>query len=293
MKKNFFFKLILILFLCLFIENNFCVFARASSYTNFVYARVETSGVYLYKTASSTLLENAYFELPKSWFVLLVSNIDDNFYKAQYKDVVGFVLKGEVSPVAEKPENPYPDDVKFWAYTTDNTNIVSCTFSKDNPRVLGSVTVMEELAFYGEMIGDEQVKNHGYLWLYCKTKTQSGYLYKGLCDFNKALEPNLEKVTKIEDPFLNNDNSFLYNIVDMSPMLKIALVMAVTLPCFLLVFLLFKPFKIVPVTNNKNKPKIKRHENKKRKVKNRTINKIQQIIDDQELWFKRQIKTTT
>ena len=67
----------------------------------------------------------------------------------------------------------------------------------------------------------------------------------------------------------------------MSPFLKVILVLLVTLPCFLLVYLLFKPFNI---TNKKdNKPKIKPQENKKRKIKNRTINKIQRIIDDNDI----------
>lgn len=251
----------------------------ASSYTNFVYARIETSGVYLYKSAKTTNLDNAYFELPKSYFVLLVSNIDNEFYKAQYKDVVGYVKKSEVSPVAEKPNKPYPDEVKFWTYSSDGTNIVSSTFSSNNPKDTGSVSVMQELNYYGQMVGDELIKDRGYLWLYCKTENASGYLYAGLCDVSKNFKDNTEVVTKISEPYIDNDDSFLYNLVSLSPALKVILVLLVTLPCFLLVFLLFKPFNI----KVKQKPILIPQENKKKKVKNRTINKIQKIIDDEEL----------
>lgn len=251
----------------------------ASSYTNFVYARIETSGVYLYKSAKTTNLDNAYFELPKSYFVLLVSNIDNEFYKAQYKDVVGYVKKSEVSPVAEKPNKPYPDEVKFWTYSSDGTNIVSSTFSRNNPKDTGSVSVMQELNYYGQMVGDELIKDRGYLWLYCKTENASGYLYAGLCDVSKNFKDNTEVVTKISEPYIDNDDSFLYNLVSLSPALKVILVLLVTLPCFLLVFLLFKPFNI----KVKQKPILIPQENKKKKVKNRTINKIQKIIDDEEL----------
>lgn len=251
----------------------------ASSYTNFVYARIETSGVYLYKSAKTTNLDNAYFELPKSYFVLLVSNIDNEFYKAQYKDIVGYVKKSEVSPVAEKPNKPYPDEVKFWTYSSDGTSIVSSTFSSNNPKDTGSVSVMQELNYYGLMVGDELIKDRGYLWLYCKTENASGYLYAGLCDVSKNFKDNTEVVTKISEPYIDNDDSFLYNLVSLSPALKIILVLLVTLPCFLLVFLLFKPFNI----KVKQKPILKPQENKKKKVKNRTINKIQKIIDDEEL----------
>ncbi len=280
MKSKFIFgiKILLIFVFILGFSSPLNVYAK--NYTKFVYARVETSGVYLYKNANSTELSNAYFELPKSYFVLLVSNIDSNYYKAQYKDVVGYVKKSEVCPVAETPQKPYPDNAKFWVYSSDGTNVVSSTFESNNPIKQGEVNVMQELSYYGQMIGDEQIKNRGYIWLFCKTNECSGYLYGGLCDINN-FEDNYEVVTKISEPFLDNDDSFLYNLVDMSPFLKVILVLLVTLPCFLLVYLLFKPFNI---TNKKdNKPKIKPQENKKRKIKNRTINKIQRIIDDNDI----------
>lgn len=257
------------------------VTSYAKSYTNFVYARIETSGVYLYRSANSSNLENAYFELPKSYFVLLVSNIDNEFYKAQYKDVVGYVKKSEVSPVAEKPQKPYPNEVKFWTYSSDGTNVVTSTFESNSPQTVGTVTVMQELDYYGLMIGDEILKDRGYLWLYCKTGNASGYLYAGLCNVSKNFKENDEVVTKIKEPYIDNDDSFLYNLVSLSPALKITLVLLVTLPCFLLVYLLFKPFNIK--VNATNKPILKPQENKKRKVRNRTINKIQKIIDDEEL----------
>lgn len=286
MKSKFVFKgRIFLFFIFLFCVLSTPLKVNAYSYTNFVYARIETSGVYLYKSANSTGLENAYFELPKSYFVLLVSNIDSNYYKAQYKDVVGYVKKNEVSPVAETPKEPYPKEVKFWVYASDGKEVKSCTFDSNNPKVLGDVAVMQELDYYGEMIGDEFIKGRGFTWLYCKTENFAGYLYKGLCDVSKNFKENQEVVTKISEPFLDKDDSYLYNLVDMSPFLKIVLIMLVTLPCFLLVYLLFKPFNINKKKDkDKNdKPKIKPQENKKKKIRNRTINKIQQIIDDSEL----------
>ncbi len=276
-----FFKIYFFVFLNLLFLSFNPTFTYAASYTNFVYARIETSGVYLYRNANSADLNNAYFELPKSYFVLLVSNIDNEFYKAQYKDIVGYVKKSEVSPVAEKPKKPYPDEVKFWTYSSDGTEIVTSTFESNNPQGVGTVAVMQELNYYGLMIGDEILKDRGYLWLYCKTENASGYLYAGLCNVSKNFKENDEVVTKISEPYLDGDDSFLYNLVSLSPALKIILVLLVTLPCFLLVYLLLKPFNIK--VKAKDKPALKPQENKRRKVKNRTINKIQKIIDDEEI----------
>ena len=257
----------------IFLNNRLNNVSLASNYTTFKYAKIENGGVYFYKSASSQEMSNAYFELPQSYYVLLLSNIDDNFYKAQYKDIVGYVLKDKVTPVAEKPQNPYPT-INFWVYASNGTDVYFSSFTNLDQKTNGKVEVMQSLEYYGEMIGDEFVKNRGYIWLYCKTGSVNGYLYKGLCDLSESLKPNTESFTRIDTPFKDTDNSFLYNLVNMGTFEKIFLTLLVTLPSVLLIFLMFRPFKIKTTPIEKIKRK---------KVKNKTINRIQKIIDDEQI----------
>lgn len=245
-----------------------------SNYITYTYAQIKQDDVYLYKSTSSSAPINAYFKLPKTYFVLLLSNLDDTFYKAQYKDVVGFVLKSSVVPVKETPTNPYPQNITFRVYTSDGTNMLTSAYNTKNSTVAGTASVLETLEYYGEISGDEFVENRGTTWYYGKnSKNQKGYLYAGYCDDLTSIQPNTEVVTQTEYPSFNDNSSYLYNLVNLTTPLKILLLVLVISPCFLLIYLLFKPFKLEK----------KRETIQKSKQKNQTINKIQKIIDDETL----------
>ena len=262
----------LLISLILFLIFPNTVFTSASQYTTYTYAQINNDNTYLYKTCSSTSLTNAYFSLPKTYFVLLISNMDENFYKAQYKDVVGYVLKDDVTPIAETPKTPYPENLTFRTYSSDGTNVLSSPFNTSTPTIVEKINVLEEVQYYGQIIGDEFISNRGYVWYYCKTNNNNyGYLYKGLCDNLTTIIPNNEIVTPITNPFAYEDNSYLYNLIDMPIWLKIILLLLVCLPSLGIMYLLFNPIK----KNTKQKLSYR-----KNKLKTQTINKIQRIIDD-------------
>ena len=250
------------------------VTAKANAYTTYVYARVESDDVYLYKTNSTSPSSNIYFAVPKTYFVLLLSNLDDDFYKAQYRDVEGFVLKDAVCPVAETPEKPYLENVTFRVYTSDGTDMLSLPQSDAN--VIDSVEVLQEIDYYGVTIGEQLIDGRGYEWYYGKNPNtnKQGYFYKGLCDSLSEIPNNTEIVSYTSSPFNDDDNSYLYNLIDLSTGLKVVLIALVCLPSLVLVYLMFKPFSI-------EKQKLKA--NKKVKNKTQEINKIQKIIDDETL----------
>lgn len=266
---------IVIAFFILFSSTSSSIICQAkSNYTTYTYAQVKQDDVYLYKTNLSPAPINAYFKLPKTYFVLLLSNLDDTFYKAQYKDVVGFVLKSSVTPVKETPKTPYPQSATFRVYTSDGTTMLNSAYDTKSASTTGTASVLESLEFYGEISGDEFVENRGTTWYFGKnSKNQKGYLYAGYCDDLTTITPNTELVTPTEYPTFNEDNSYLYNLVNLTTPLKILLLALVILPCFILIYLLFKPFKLEKA----------RQTIQKSKQKNQTINKIQQIIDDESL----------
>lgn len=255
--------------------SSFQIVHAKSNYTNYYYAKVESEKTYLYKSTLSLGLENAYFEIPNSYFVLLISNIDNLFYKVQYRDVVGFVLKEDVTPISETPTTPYLENISFRVFSSDGINLFA-TPTNENSQVLTQVELLKDIDYYGLLQGQELIENRGNDWIYCKytseNNTYYGYLYKGLCDDISPITLNTETFTPIENPFEDNDNSYMYSLLNLSSFAKIIIILLLLVPCIFIVFLMFKPFEI-----EKNKLK-----NKLTKTKP-SLNKIQQIIDDEPL----------
>jgi len=269
--------LLSILFAPLYFNNLLFISQAKSLYTTYPYAKIEDDGVLLFKTNTSLSLENAYFEIPKTYYVLLISNIDNNFYRAQYRDVIGYVLKTSVTPVEETPDTPYLENVTFRVYSTDGTNIFSKTTNTSTLEPSNQVEVLETIDYYGKLSGDEYIENRGRTWYYGKSNSnKTGYFYAGLCDNLSTIIENNEPYTPIADPFADDDTSYLYSLASITPALKITLVLIITLPAFAIVFLLFSPMK--------TKKKLKKQRLEKDKyVGNKVFNKIQKITDDEPL----------
>ncbi len=240
---------------------------KADTLTTYAYARVEDSSTYFYSFPQKNVSDNALFVLPESYFVLLLSNFNDSFYKAQYRDLVGYVLKEEVSPVAETPQNPFFDDFTFWVFSSDGRNVYS-TPTSENSTVTTTVDLHEQIDYYGSISGEEMVSGRGTLWYYCKANDIYGYLYEGLCDTTSTLTLNTEEVTYVSNPF-EDDDSYLYNLVEMTSGLKILVLFLLIVPALFLIYLLFKPFKLEQKTD-----KVKQHS------KAQTIKQIQDYYDD-------------
>lgn len=245
--------------------------------TTFMYAKVESSGVNLYKT-SNAINENAYFEIPSSYFVLLLSNYNSLFYKAQYQDIVGFILKSQVMPVNETPEMPYLTNTTFYVFTTDGTTVMDSPTSKG--KALTTVEKYEEISYYGTILGEEKTMGRGNSWIFGKTKQGvMGYFYAGLCEMNSSIVPNNEIVTKATNPFSENDNDYLYSLVDLTPSVKIALLLLVLLPAIFLLFLAFKPTFTGHLPFKRKKQSIKDAQPAKRQTRT-AIKRIESYPDD-------------
>ena len=266
-------KLILsftILFSFMILFSNVLVVSNAKL-TTFYYARVETDGVFLYKN-TNPLPQNAYFELPRTYFVLLLSDYNAIFYKAQYRDIVGYVLKDEVSPVAETPQNPYLENHTFYVFSSDGTSVMSSPY--ENGIIQGVVEEQEKISYYGKIQGYEMTQNRGSTWIYGKTNDGIyGYIYGGLSQSDEIIPQNTEELTPISNPYFDNSDDYLYNLVDLTPGLKIMLVALVSVPSAVILFLMFRP--IFPKNKEKSTLKVS-----KRERKNKTIKQIEDLSDD-------------
>ena len=191
---------------------------------------------------------------------MLLNNIDDTFYKVQYQNLTGYVLKNKVVPVQETPTTPYPSNITFRVYAQDGLEMKDSPINSSSAQTVFSLPTLPTLTYYGKLNGDELVPDRGSTWYYCKFDSESspsnsyyGYVYAGFCDNLTQIPVNNENVTPTSNPFNKEDNEYLYSLANLTPQLKAIIVVCVCAPCIAIIFLLFKPFKIKENLSTKNK----------------------------------------
>lgn len=231
-----------------------------------IYAKIIKENVYFY----SQPINNEFYKLfcvPRSYFVLLTDNAEDTqklFYKAKYLDLSGFIKKNDVLPIIGSPEEPFAQ-ATFKTFSPHGLELrSSANTSFDN--VLTTVPFLNEnLTFYGKTSGEIMVPAFGGIWYYCKftdenTESFYGYLYSGLCCDLTTISENQEVLPEyIGEVFPKEvETSPADNEIKLNSELKIIIIICACLPCLLIIYLLFKPTKLL-IDNGKNqKKKIKR-----------------------------------
>ena len=123
-----------------------------------------------------------------------ISSIYNSFYKVSYKQEVGYVKKENVTCVYSTPTTPFPVDITFKA--NDITSISILDTPSVNGNYLGSILCGSYAEFYGEVAGDEAIKNLGNTWFYISytqnDKQILGYVYAPLTSNLTPIKENLE-----------------------------------------------------------------------------------------------------
>ena len=207
------------------------------------------------------------FVLPSTYFVLLTGNANDSndlFYSAMYLDKAGYVKKCDVVPVDGTPITPFASKLSFRVFVPNGTQLRSTPECASPFNIVTTIPFLTtNLVYYGALSGEEQISQKGNLWYYCKfidgASHYLGYIYAPFCDLLPPIVNNNEVIAPLEgEPFAeeilpteteNANSSFFTSEV------KILLIAVVTLPCFIIIYLLFKPTKLT-IDNGKNKKKI-------------------------------------
>lgn len=256
-------KKICLLVFCLTFVFIFCnslqSFSVFANNTNQQFARVLKSGVKLYRNPIETEeYSNVYFLIPKTYFVELLESSNDLFYKAKYMNVDGYVRKSDVRCIAGVPKTPYANKIGFRIFSLGGLNL------RDEPGISrGIFSVVEtipylciDLQFFGEIEGEQAVPKKGTTWYYCRYIKGSmefyGYVYSEFCDEKTEIEDNKEVFEYITEPNFStipagNENikpNDGLNFSDFSTLKQALIIVAVCVPCFVIVYLLFKPTKI-------------------------------------------------
>ena len=225
-----------------------------------IYARVVSPSVYFYSAPNEN---SALFCIPSTYFVELSGNAGESFYRARYLDLYGYVKKSEVTAVIGTPITPFAEKLSCRVISLNGLEMRSLPKSNSPFDIVCQVPYLEtDIIYYGSTIGDSLVPDCTNVWYYCKylsgTTSQTGFLYSLFCDKLTSIVPNTEVLEIRTEPlYVEKQETGTTSTLNFSSPVQIFIVIAVSLPCIIIVYLLFKPTKIVNKEAQKDKPKKK------------------------------------
>ena len=212
------------------------------------FAQIMFEQVYFYKAPiNDDSTANVYFEIPKTYFVELLNNANENFYYAKYSTLTGYVKKESVQAVANTPNKPFLDNLNFRIYADLSRELRSePNVSSSSSLLIASIPLYSRnLVFYGKITGENLIEGRTETWYYCKYLADVeyfGYVYSDFCDeLPTTLPVNTEEVTYIanptfiEEPPINTTNSINYNSNTTAIVVGI-----ITIPALIFVFMILK-----------------------------------------------------
>lgn len=213
------------------------------------YAMIKDNNCYFYRyTLENPAVNNKYFLLEKSYFVKIIENTNEIFYKAEYNGIKGYVKKTDVEFVEETPENPFLSEITFDIYSASSVELRTEPSTENG---IGSIITTlpsgyKNLCYYGKLTGEESIKGLGNLWFYCSFTTPEnkqvyGYVYSPLTVNLSPINENGENLTPVSVTDYVPINSLLY----LSLSTKNLIIIAITIPALYIAYLFVKPTKIL------------------------------------------------
>lgn len=220
------------------------------------YAKIEGDQTFFYSDPIDQD-SSKMFILPQSYFVYLTDIANDDFFKAQYKDLYGFVKKQEVTVMNGSPKTPFAS-VSFTIANPEGLALYASP-SFTNSTQLARVDYLTIISTYYGIMPGENIPDLDNSWYYCKiNKDQTdifGYAYSYFCYKISSIPTNTEIFEIINQPVFESTPS------TSQPLSEVAMafiVIGVSLPCLLIIYLLIKPSMKKNKLTEKRKTK-KRH----------------------------------
>jgi hypothetical protein len=213
------------------------------------FARVKYNNVLLYKTPTqNNNYENVFCLLEPSYFVEVVKDESQLFFKVHYLNLVGYTLKSQVECVFETPLTPYPANI-----TLATTNFSSVVMRQEpTTKDSNAIIILEPnstLTYYGKIAGQTATEGLGNLWYYVSYESLEGekvdgYVYSALThNFTPILE-NVEQTSLTEYGAANRINTFL----NIKPQFHFILIALTFVPLVVVLITFLKRSKVNNVT---------------------------------------------
>lgn len=232
----------------IFVVNNSLIQETSGQNTN-GYALIKNNNCYLYKyVVENPLFESKYFLLEKTYFVKVIENANEDFYKVLYGDITGYVKKNEIEFVEETPENPFLENITFDIYSGSSVELRNEPSTKAG---VGSIITtiplgQKNLFYYGKIAGEESIKGLGNIWYYCSYTLSNGvsvkgYVYAPLTTNLSPITENNEQLTTVSLQTYVPINNLLYLNINT----KNLIILLLTIPSLFVIYLFIKPTKIL------------------------------------------------
>ena len=218
------------------------------------YAKVLSENTHFY-SKSGEIFEDK-FILPNSFFVLLIGE-EDEYYQAKYLDLFGYVKKNEVIPMDGTPSNPYPNNT-FRARANGGLEVYSAP--RRGATVIGNLDFLQDgILKYGEITGDELISYSTNKWFYCSFQqngvTSQGYVFSYYCDHPVSSSENTEYFSEITGTL--DFSPELPANGGLSDTVTAIIILSVSLPCLIVLYLLLSPAKRRKVKTEKAKSPVR------------------------------------
>lgn len=219
-----------------------------------IYAKILFDETYLYRNIDENqTVDNIYFELPKTYFVELLS-LHGDYYKARYLDIFGYVKKDRVQAVAKTPQIPFLTTVTFRVYSAMSQSLRLSPSA--NANIITEIPLLtKNIQFLGAIKGESLIEGRTNIWYYCKYTSNNsyyGYVYSDFCDEMPQIAPNMEEIEFVSNPTFQVTQ--INNTIPLENKTSIGLVVAaLSIPALIFIFLILNGTKILSNTKTKSK----------------------------------------
>lgn len=212
---------------------------------NVTYAKC-LSGCILYKSSEmKDDINEVYFVLPESYFVVILDKLDDQIYKVQYDKYIGYVYSKDVTIVTFTPI------VKFLENITCDIKASSGTQVWSNPstggKILTTIQASEKNINYVSFVyGEIPIGGESNIWYYINytpstnvTNVYEGYVYSENVTNLSEIVFNAESNPEIITEAMSDKDT-----INISSTLRTVIVALISIPIILLIsIILYKLIK--------------------------------------------------
>lgn len=223
---------------------------------NTVYAKVNDDCILFKSKDMNDALDDVYFVIPESYFVVILETVNDNCFKVQYDKYFGYINSSKVTIAKFTPIVKSLDNIKCDLKETAGTQIWSKPSTSGN--VLTTIPAGTlNLNYIAYAFGEIPIGGESNVWFYItytpksnSTDVYEGYIYAENVSrldeivYNAETNPEIiEEIQVVSDKEINLSSTF-----------KTVLVSIISIPIILLIsIILYKFVKLIQKNTKKDK----------------------------------------
>lgn len=247
----------------------------AENNTNSVYAKVLSDCILFKNEEMNYDFENVYFQIPESYFVLILETISENCLKVQYGNYVGFIDSSKIEIAKFTPIVKTLDGIKFDIKENVGTKIWQYPTSSSNVLVTLSAGI-KDIVYIASISGQVPSGGKSDVWYYVfytpsvdSTNVYEGYIYSENTTNLSEIVLNSETNPVV----ISNENKTDEKLIYISTTIKTIVIIVIAVPIILFfVIILYKLTRKLS-KNTKYKKNLLNNDN----VQNEEFSKIQNI----------------